>query len=75
MQMLILNRSYRLYNKGHTVIGIEGVEKAIVDFFTENNLAFTKSVTEAGNLFQVGSQRHKGRVAYMPCMTSFSVDI
>ncbi|KAF0307421.1 putative thiopurine S-methyltransferase [Amphibalanus amphitrite] len=46
-----------LYTKGHTVIGIEGVEKAITDFFTENNLEFTKTTTEAGNLFQTADGR------------------
>lgn len=46
-----------LYNKGHTVIGIEGVEKAIIEFFTENSLTFTKSVTDAGNLFQTADGR------------------
>jgi len=46
-----------LYQKGHTVIGIEGVEKAIVEFFTENKLQFTKSSTEAGPLFQTADGR------------------
>ena len=54
-----LSLFHRLYNKGHTVIGIEGVEKAIVEFFTENNLEFTKSTTEAGNLFQVIATRQE----------------
>ena len=32
-----------LKSKGFQVIGCEGVEKAVVDFFTENSLEFTKT--------------------------------
>ncbi|XP_037086045.1 probable thiopurine S-methyltransferase [Pollicipes pollicipes] len=46
-----------LYKKGHTVFGIEGVEKAIVQFFTENDLKYTKSPTGAGQLFQTADGR------------------
>ncbi|XP_037072003.1 probable thiopurine S-methyltransferase [Pollicipes pollicipes] len=46
-----------LYQKGHTVIGIEGIEKAIVDFFTENNIDFSKIAVGSYTLYQTPDGR------------------
>ena len=45
----------RLYEKGLTVIGIEFVEKAILDFFAENKLDFTATSVPEATLYQVTS--------------------
>lgn len=43
-----------LYNQGHTVVGCEWVDSVCVQFFTENNIQYTKSTIEAlgGSLYQ-----------------------
>ena len=32
---------YRLYDHGHTVVGLEAVAKGIEEFFIENGLSYT----------------------------------
>lgn len=34
---------YRLYNEGHQVVGVEGVEQVIQEFGLENNITFQVS--------------------------------
>jgi len=43
-----------LYNQGHTVVGCEWVDSVCTQFFTENNIPFTKSPIEnfEGSLYQ-----------------------
>jgi thiopurine S-methyltransferase len=43
-----------LYNQGHTVVGCEWVDSVCVQFFSENNIPFTKSPIESlgGSLYQ-----------------------
>lgn len=46
---------YRLVKQGHTVIGIELIQKAILDFFEENNISYEKkSIDGYGNCYTVG---------------------
>ncbi|XP_043203535.1 probable thiopurine S-methyltransferase [Amphibalanus amphitrite] len=46
-----------LHSKGHTVIGIECAEKAILDFFAENKLDFTTSSVPEATLYQTADGR------------------
>lgn len=46
-----------LYHRGNNVIGIEGVEKAVRDFFKENNLEHTVEKMDVGLLFQTLDKR------------------
>jgi len=43
-----------LYKQGHTVVGCEWVDSVCTQFFTENNIPFTKSPIESfeGSLYQ-----------------------
>ena len=38
----------RIYDQGHEVVGLDGVEKPILEFFQEQNLAYNKG--QDGNL-------------------------
>ena len=52
--MIIWSIHYRLYEKGHTVIGVEFIEKAVHDFFDENNIAAeTQVIDGVGKLYKV----------------------
>ena len=43
-----------MVKQGHTVIGIEAVQKAIVDFFKENNISYErKTVDGNGHCYMV----------------------
>lgn len=47
----------RLADQGHAVVGVEISEKAVRQFFTENNLAFTEEPVPSipgAKLFKVG---------------------
>ncbi|XP_076032056.1 putative thiopurine S-methyltransferase isoform X2 [Oratosquilla oratoria] len=41
-----------LYDKGHKVTGIEGVEKPIIEFFTEHGILYQKEVLPWGTLYK-----------------------
>ena len=40
---------YSLYDAGHTVVGVEVAEKALQDFFTENNMEYTVEKVNKSN--------------------------
>ena len=46
-----------LHGLGHNVVGCEGVEQACTEFFSENNIEFTRTPLEGidGSLFSVSS--------------------
>ena len=39
---------YRIYDQGHSVVGIEGVEEPITDFFKEQGLSYKKVELKEG---------------------------
>lgn len=49
----------RLYNKGHCVIGIEGVLKPVMDLFEEHNIEYTEEKISEGSIFQSTDKRLK----------------
>eukprot|EP00088_Acartia_fossae_P043231 TRINITY_DN4551_c0_g1_i5.p1 TRINITY_DN4551_c0_g1~~TRINITY_DN4551_c0_g1_i5.p1 ORF type:complete len:450 (-),score=92.03 TRINITY_DN4551_c0_g1_i5:1172-2521(-) len=54
-----------LYNQGHTVVGCEWVDSVCAQFFTENNIPFTRSQLEGveGSLYQ----SEDGRMRIFQC--------
>ena len=44
--LLILHYYDSLYDAGHTVVGVEVAEKAVEDFFTENNMGLHRPETK-----------------------------
>lgn len=39
---------WRIYDEGHEVIGVDGVEKPILDFFKEQSLEYVKEIDQHG---------------------------
>ncbi|KAK2714016.1 probable thiopurine S-methyltransferase isoform X2 [Artemia franciscana] len=48
-----------LYDLGHTVVGIEGVEQAILDFFKEQSLEYVRTEGAGFSLFKTPDSRLK----------------
>ena len=44
----------RMYEHGHTVVGVEFVEQPVKELFTDNNIEFdVTAITDVGNLYKV----------------------
>lgn len=48
-----------LYREGHTVVGIEGVEQAIVEFFSEHSLSYSTEQLTWAKVFKTEDDRLK----------------
>ncbi|XP_063872736.1 thiopurine S-methyltransferase-like isoform X3 [Scylla paramamosain] len=59
-----------LYREGHTVVGIEGIEQAIVEFFSEHNLPYSTEQLTWAKVFKTEDDRLK-----MYCCDIFKMDI
>ncbi|KAK8737722.1 hypothetical protein OTU49_004208 [Cherax quadricarinatus] len=51
------------YDEGHTVVGIEAVEQAVLAFFSEQHLTYTTEQLTWGKLFKT----HDGRLSVFCC--------
>ncbi|KAG0706994.1 Thiopurine S-methyltransferase [Chionoecetes opilio] len=58
------------YREGHTVVGIEGVEQAIVEFFTESNLPYITEQTTWAKVYKTEDDRLK-----IYCCDLFKMDL
>lgn len=59
-----------LYKEGHTVVGIEGVEKGILEFFSEHKLPYVTEQMSWAKLFKTEDNRLK-----LYCCDLFKMDI
>jgi len=59
-----------LYKGGHTVVGVEGVEEVVKQFFTEHSIPYTTSLVAWATLYK----SEDGRMSIYVC-DLFSVDV
>ncbi|XP_045110632.1 thiopurine S-methyltransferase-like isoform X2 [Portunus trituberculatus] len=59
-----------LYREGHTVVGIEGIEQPIVEFFSERNLPYTTDHLTWAKVFKTEDDRLR-----MYCCDIFKMDM
>ena len=54
----LCNVLYSVYDAGHTVVGVEVVEQAVQEFFTENKLEYTVEKLDKikGSLYKVNKK-------------------
>ncbi|XP_037795468.1 thiopurine S-methyltransferase-like [Penaeus monodon] len=58
------------YDEGHHVVGIEGVEKPVVDFFIEHNIPYSVDQLSWAKLYKSGDSRLQ-----LYCCDLFSIDV
>ncbi len=54
LTVFYINTIFRIYDQGHEVVGVDGAEQPILEFFQEQRLAFKKGKERGLEYYEVG---------------------